>query len=115
MTAPRYFSARLAKGGPAIGVKMWHGEPLVNGDTLDRSPRLQVTIAAETTGRAVTMTGVDGVPVEVEGAMLRALEPITEAEWRYLVAHQAWAEEHAPHHPKAEPRQAVDFNKILPF
>jgi hypothetical protein len=111
----RFFRARLAKAAPYIGVKMWHGSPLIDGLILDRSPRMQVVIGAEITGRAVTMLGTDDIPVEVDGVMLRAVEPVTEAEWAYLVAHQAWAAEHAPNHPKSEPRQAVDFNKILPF
>ena len=116
MTQPRHFRARLAKAGPFIGVRMFFGPPVVDGDELDRSPRLQVQIGAETTSRAVLMLGAGDIPVEVEDALLRAVEPVPEAEWQYLVAHQTWAVEHAPNHPKADPRRAVDFNIIpLPF
>ena len=66
--------------------------------------------------RAVLMLAAEDIPVEVEDVLLRSVEPVTEVEWQYLVAHQAWAAEHAPNHPKAEPRRAVDFNTIpLPF
>jgi len=116
MTAPRFFRARMAKAGPFIGVRMFFGPPVIDGEELDRSPRWQVTIGAETTSRAVLMLAADEIPVEVEDVLLRSVEAVTEAEWQYLVAHQAWATEHAPNHPKAEPRRAVDFNTIpLPF
>lgn len=116
MNAPRFFRARLAKAAPFIGVHMFFGPPVVDGEELDRSHRLQVVIGADTSSHAVLMLGADEIPVEVEDVLLRSVEPVTEAEWQYLVAHQAWATEHAPNHPKAEPRNAVDFNTIpLPF
>ncbi len=116
MTTTRFFRARLAKAGPFIGVRMFFGPPIIDGEELDRSPRWQVTVGAETTSRAILMLGADEIPVEIEDVLLRGVEPVTEAEWQYLVAHQAWAAEHAPNHPKAEPRRAVDFNTIpLPF
>lgn len=116
MTTQRFFRARLAKAGPFIGVSMFFGPPVIDGDELDRSPRWQVTVGAETTSRAVLTLGADEIPVEVEDVLLRSVEPVTEAEWQYLVAHQTWAAEYAPNHPKADPRSAVDFNTIpLPF
>ena len=110
--ADRFFRARLAKGAPFIGVRLFVGPPVVDGDELDRSHRLQVTVADETTSRAVLMLGDGDIPVEVDGVTLRSIEPVSEAEWRFLVAHQAWATEHQPDHPKAKPRKAVDFNTL---
>lgn len=112
MSEPRFFRARLAKAAPFIGVRMFFGPPIVDGEELDRSPRLQVTVGHDTTSHAVLMLGSDDIPVEVEDVLLRSVEPVTQAEWQFLVAHQSWATDHAPNHPKAEPRKAVDFNTI---
>lgn len=111
----RFFRARLVKGGPAIGVRMFVGPPIVDGEELDRSPRLQVMVDVEATSRAVLMLGTGDIPVEIDGVTLRSIEPVTEAEYRYLVAHRAWASDHAPNHPKAQPRKAVDWSTMLPF
>lgn len=111
----RFFRARLVKGGPAIGVRMFVGPPIIDGEELDRSPRLQVVVDHETTSRAVLMLGDGDIPVEIDGVTLRSIEPVTEAEYRFLAAHSAWARDHAPDHPKASPRKAVDFSTVLPF
>lgn len=110
-----FYRARIAKAGPFVGVKMFFGPPLVDGDELDRSPRLQVLVDTETTARAVLMTGEDDTPVEVDGVTLRNIEPTTEADYRFLVADSAHARDWRPDHPKASPREAVDFNTLLPF
>lgn len=115
MVAPRFFRARLVRGGPVIGVRMFVGPPVVDGEELDRSLRLQVLVDNETTSRAVLMLGDGDIPVEIDGATLRSIDPISEAEYHFLVAHSAWAQEHVPDHPKAKPREPVDFSTILPF
>lgn len=112
----RFFRARLVKGGPAVGVRMFDGPPILDGEELDRSPRLQVLVDNESTSRAVLMLGDDGIPVEVDGVTLRSIEAVPEAEYRFLAAHTAWAHEHAPDHAKASPRKPVDWNHgRLPF
>lgn len=113
---PRFYRARLAKRGPFIGVKVWRGPPLIDGEEVDRSPRWQVLVDADTTGRAVLMFGDGDIPIEVDGVTLRSIEPTDEADYRFLVADSAHAREWRPDHPKASPRQAVDFNRLtLPF
>ena len=74
-------------------------------------------IEADTQLAIVTEKDADGyrcrVPLDVLDAWpYCAREPITAAEYAYLVAHAAWARDHAPDHPKAEPRKPVDFNTI---
>lgn len=116
MSAPRFFRARLAKLGPFVGVKVFFGPPLVDGELLDRSPRLQAQVEVETTGRAVLHLGEDGVPVEIDGLTLRNIEGCTEAVYRFLVADAAHAREWRPDHPKANPRKPVDWLRTrLPF
>lgn len=95
-----------------MGVMTFSAPPLVDGELLDRSPRPQALISAEITARAILQFGVGDVPVEVHGVTLRNIEPASESEWRFLVAHAEWAREHAPDHPKATPRKPVDFNTL---
>lgn len=111
----RYFRAKFVKGGPFIGVRLFVGPPIIDGEGQDRSPRLQVMVADETTSRAVLMLGENDIPVEIEGVTLRSVEPVLATEWQFLIAHQTWATENAPSHPKASPRKPVDFNSLLPF
>ncbi len=111
----RFFRARMVKGGPIIGVRLFVGPPIVDGEEMDRHHRLQVMVDTETTSRAVLMLGDGDIPVEIDGVTLRSIEPVPEAEYRFLVAHSAWAKDHAPDHPKATPRSRVDFSTLLPF
>jgi hypothetical protein len=113
--AARYYRARLAKAGPFVAVKVWYGQPVIDGEEVDRSPRWQALVDTETTGRAVLMFGENDVPVEVDGVTLRALEPTTESEWRFLVADSQHAKQYRPNDPKASPRRAVDFANLTPF
>ena len=57
----------------------------------------------------------DSTPVEVDGAFLRNVEKINEAEYSYLIAHAAFSTAHVPMNVDAAPTEAVDFMKIKPF
>lgn len=105
-----YYRCRLTKGGPFVGVRVIYAGPWIDGEEQDRSPRYQAIVANEPDGRAVLQGGA--VPIEVDGATLRGLERITEAEHRYLLAHQEWAA--GSNHPRARPREAVDFMSLPP-
>lgn len=105
----RYYSARIARAGALIGVRVWFGPPLIAGEELDRSPRWQVQVGDEDSGRAVDQFADDGRPVDVHGITLRIHEAIDEADYRYMVARQNWAVDHAPNDPQAAPRKAVDL------
>lgn len=109
-----HYATQLVRGGPRVAVRIWFGLPVVDGEELDRSPRWCVEIDGRTDKLE---KGEDDyvcrVPLDVEAAWpFCAREPITEAEYRYLVAHAGWARDHAPDHPKATPRKAVDFNTL---
>lgn len=110
MNQVRYWQARMVKDGPFVGVKTWHGAPLIDGEELDRSPRWQALVGTEATGRMI-LTG-DYMPVEVDGVHLRNLSRIEEHEYDFLVAETGWTEVHAPHRPQANPHKPVDFNTL---
>lgn len=108
MTAIHY-RARLTKGGPFIGVRVFFGGPIVDGEEQDRSPRYQAVIGNECDGRMILQGGP--VPIEVDGVTLRSVEQISADEHAYLLAHQEWAMA-GGNHPRARPREAVDFNSL---
>lgn len=90
-------------------VMTWFGQPVVDGEVLDRSPRWQALVRGETTARAILMG--DQVPIEVDGIFLRNIEAIEEAEYQYLKAHAEYSVAHAPHNPDATPHETIDWNK----
>lgn len=112
MSAVRFFRARIVKAGPFVPVMVWRGPPLVDGDELDRSPRWQALVGAETTARAILMG--DHLPIEVDGVTLRNLEPIAEYEYRFMVADAEHARDWRPSDPKASPKKAIDFHTLPP-
>lgn len=113
MNERHYWSVRLVKDGPDVGVMTFFDGPLVDGVILDRSPRWQALVGGEVSGRAITQG--DHLPVEVDGAFLRNIKPTTKANYEYLVEHAAYSTAHAPTNPDAAPKEAVDFMKLTPF
>lgn len=112
---PGYYAMSLVRGGPRVAVRIWYGAAIIGGEEQDRSHDWRVEIDGradrweldEATGYRCR------VALEIDRAWpFCAREPITESEYRYLVAHAGWAREHSPDHPKARPRQAVDFNSL---
>lgn len=106
MTEQFYWKARFGKGMPVIGVMTWHGAPVIDGEEQDRSHSWQALVRTETTSRLVLQG--DHCPIEVDGVFLRNCEPISEADYRYLVDHADWATKFAPAHPEAAPNKAID-------
>lgn len=114
MTQRHYWSAKLVAKGPDIGVMTFFDGPLVDGEVLDRSPRWQAKVRTEDFGRMILMG--DEVPIEIEGLMLRNIQKITEAEYRFLIGHSQWAVQHSPTSPDATPTKAINWNKSkVPF
>jgi hypothetical protein len=86
-----WYRFKLVSGGVFVAVKIWFGAPLdpIDGTELDRAPRVWPKCAAE---------------------------PIDQAEANYLMTRRAWAEQHAPDSPQADPRRRIDLlTAPLPF
>lgn len=96
-----FYRGRLVKGGPWVPIRIWFGAPLdpLTGEELDRSHRWQ----AERNGEFVEVDAV---------WPFCAADAINEAEYRYLLATNQWAAEHAPDAPEAAPRQKIDLNRL---
>ena len=108
-----YWRAKMVTNGPWIGVMTWYGPPLIDGEELDRSPRWQAKVRIERTGRAILMGGhipteIERLDTDREPITLRNIQPIEQEAWEYLIAHAAWATQHAPHMPDASPRSKID-------
>lgn len=110
----RFFAAKMVKGGPDVALAVWEGPPWIDGQELDRSPRLQALVRTETTSRAVIMMGVEA-PVEIEGVWLRNIRRVTKADYLFLANHANYSTAHAPENPDASPTEAIDFNKMEPI
>jgi hypothetical protein len=95
-----WYQMRLVRGGPLVPVRIWHGLPIVDGEEQDRSPRWCVEVDGETTRRGELLDITQVWP-------WCAREPISEADYRFMVAHSRWAKTQ-PHHPKATPRRPID-------
>lgn len=92
------YRTRLARGGPFVPVRIWHGPPLdpAAPRLLDRSPRWQALAS--------------GSPVEIERVWPWCGRfPIDLARYRFMLRSQRWAERYQPGDPSATPRQAVDW------
>ncbi len=114
-----FYATKLVKGGPRVAVRIWFGPAVIDGEIQDRGHDWRVEIDGRTD--RVEVDRESGyrcrVALPVETAWPYCLnDTVDEAEYRFLLNHSRWAKEHAPDHPKASPRQPVDFNKLrLPF
>jgi len=101
-----FYAMRLVKNGPRVAVRIWYGQPIIDGEPQDRSPRYCVAIDGRTTDAA-------GELFHVEQAWpFCAKEPIGAGTYHFMVAHAQWARSHNIDHPKAQPRRAVDFHTL---
>ena len=92
------FKRRLVKGGPFVPCKIWMFQPTQDGELV---------------GDETFQCEVNGQYADAEDQWLWLCQnPITEAEYNYMVASLAWAAENAPDEPMANPRDKVDWTKV---
>lgn len=102
-----FYRTRLSRGGIFVGVLIWHGRPVIEGERLDRAPRWCVA--------------VDGRTTNAEGELLDVYETwpfaekISAREYAFLKRRRLWAEQHAPEHPAAQPRRRADRRIMKPI
>lgn len=99
-----YFRLRRGAGSVYRPVAIWHGPPLdpVTGEELDRGHRWQVLFC----GRFIWDEAL--VWPVCKG------EPISRAEYDYLLARVVFAKEHDPRDPFAHPTGRVDWLESSP-
>lgn len=98
-----YYRTRQVRGGPWCAVRIWHGPPVDphTGEELDRAPRWQATIDGREADAMYLWPYCGG-------------NRIDEAEYNYLMATSAYAKQHAPDHPAADPMKPIDHMHIKP-
>ena len=57
---------------------------------------------------------INGEIVPIDEVWTRRGRPISEAEYRYLVADRQWAKRWAPHLPEANPYRRIDPRQVAP-
>lgn len=102
-----FYRHRLRSGSVIGGVRIWFGQPVdpVTQETMDRSWRWQAILD-------------DGSVAEFDDIWPAcAGSPITEQQYRDLVARREWAKQNAPDSAYAQPGKRFDplRSKVLPF
>jgi hypothetical protein len=107
-----FYGVRLVRAGYEVPVRLWFGAPVFDGEEQDRSPRWCVEVAGKT-----TRDDDDGLPEYLDPFDYWpwcARSPISAAEYAHRLRLMAWAEEHAPNHPAANPRRPIDVGALAP-
>lgn len=98
-----FYKRRLVKGGPEVACRIW------------REPELDME--NHPTGKDVLKCEVAGElqdPMNQWGFL--ASNPISEADYRHMMALAKWSRDHAKEDPLADPKEPVDWNKTpTPF
>lgn len=92
-----FYRGRLVSDGVIGGIRLWYGPPKdpVTGEEMDRSHRWQAEF--------------DGAYVEFDRVWpLCAGSPISEADYRALVARREWAKKNSPDSAYADPTKKID-------
>lgn len=112
---PGFYSVRLVRGGIVVGARIWFGQPIIDGEVQDRRHRLCIEVDGRTDYLARDQDGnvVGRVPLDVDERW-PYLRDITEAEYNFLARRRVWATQHAPDHPAADARKAIDIRKLKP-
>lgn len=109
-----FYRTQLVNGGLNVGVLVWFGRPIVDGETQDRAPRWCVAVDGRTdkldheAGCHVPLDPFDVWPWCCD-------EKITHREFAFLKDRARWARRYAPEHPAANPRKPIDRRKLKPL
>lgn len=91
-----WFKRKLVKGGPFVPARIWLVQDVgEDGELLDDE-----LLQCEVNGQYAD-------PVDQWSYLCG--QPITEAEFQYMEATRIWAEQHAPEHPQAKPRERINL------
>lgn len=94
---------RLVRGGPLVGVRIWHGPPLEpwTREEMDRAPRWNAE--------------VNGMHAELDRVWPKCeLYPIDEAEYRYLTESCGWARMYDGFDPMGHPFRRTNWEDSTP-
>ena len=106
-----FYATRLVKGGIEVPVMIWHGRPVIDGETQDRAPRWCISID----GRPDRFDKDQQCRVPLDAYDYWPFRRRIDArEYAFLRRRAAWAKQHAPEHPAAKPYQPIDLGALPP-
>jgi hypothetical protein len=109
-----FYRTRLLAKGPWVGVMIWWGKPIVDGETQDRAPRWCAAVDGKT-DKLDENAGCH-VPLEVHDVWPWCCdEKIDHWEFGFMKNRARWARAHAPDHPDANPRRPIDLGRMKPL
>ena len=94
-----YYRMRLVMGGPLVGIRIWHGQPLdpITLEPMDRSLRWCAV--------------ANGEIIEFDRVWPKCIgDPIDRKEYEYLESLTRHAKAHDPLHPSAAPRRRTNWD-----
>lgn len=104
---PGYFVVRLVKRGPLVPAIIWRPCPLILPELLSDTPAPEDWCRPTERGRPLrARIGEEEVSPNVVWERGRR---VPEAEYAYRAALGAWAKQHAPAAPEANPAERVDM------
>jgi hypothetical protein len=113
-----FYAMPLCRRGIPVAIRLYWGQPIIDGVRQDRSPRWCVIINGSSACNFYSATGgevLGRVPHDVERVWpYCARWPISPFEYRFLLRRAAWARHYAPDHPAARPWQPVDIRNTAP-
>lgn len=102
---PGTYKMQLVKGGPWVPVRIWRGFP-VDPDTGE----------TREAGGYIWRALINGYEANIWRAWpFCGRQPIDQAEYRYLLDLNAWAQRYAPDSPEANPRRPVKLEEQRPL
>jgi hypothetical protein len=116
---PGFYRCRLIRGGMMVPVEIYFGRPMVNGELLDRSPRLCAVVDGHTDREDYDDAGtyLGRVPLDplLDDIWTHCCgDPIDRAEYEFMTRRRVWAKEHDADHPAANTRRPIDIRKLRP-
>lgn len=102
---PGYWAVRLASGAPEVGA------------AIVRVTRRPADPACPTNLQGACnylQAFLNGAPASLADVWTRRGRPISEAEYRFLVADRRWAKQWTPHAPEAHPYRRADPRQRAP-
>lgn len=105
-----YYAVRLVKGGIRCPAHIWYGPPLdpETGEPLDRSWRWNAVVNGQPQDPE-RFINIVGNFAHIWG------DPISRAEYEFLLEDRKWCAEHAPDLPEANPTRTIDVTKMPPI
>lgn len=106
-----FYARRLVRKGIEVPAMVWFGQPVIEGERQDRSPRWCIAID----GASDRFDKEQGCRVPLDAHDFWPLgKRVSHTEYAFLRRRARWAREHAPDHPAANPRKPVDLGALPP-